>query len=66
MEKNISNISNVYVIATFPLTQELHSPLSNLFLKVTPKLTMHMNDQTFKWGESLITTLKPTIKMIVK
>jgi hypothetical protein len=42
------------------------SPLSNLFLKVTPKLIIHIYDPTFKWSENVITKTKFTIKVIVK
>ncbi len=41
-------------------------PLSNLFMKVTPKLSTCMKDPTFKPGEKVETKLDPIVKGIVK
>jgi hypothetical protein len=54
----------IIIAPTFKTNSQ--SPLSNLFLKVTPKLSTHMKDVTFKQGEKVETKLDPTFRIIVK
>jgi len=42
------------------------SPLSNLFMKMTLKLNIHMKDLTFKQGEKVQTKLDPKIGIIIR
>lgn len=58
----------IYLIIVIAPTLNTNSQthLSNPFLKMTPKMSTHMKDVTFKQGEMVKTKLDLTIRIIVK
>jgi hypothetical protein len=52
-------------VVALTLKTSPQSPLSNLFIKITPKL-IHMYDPTLRHEEKVVTKVEPTIKVIVK
>jgi hypothetical protein len=61
----IKSISSIIIIKP-TLKSSPQSPLSNLFMKVTPKVMICMYNPTLRHGERVVTEVEPIVKVIVK